>query len=164
MYVLLPAILPSELYKMISNSFQNYTWLLNMAANCFDFNVYKQANINMVNRSWQHYRRFLGAISFLYHNDNVYPCVDPGNFRLVWWWGGGGSKPDWLKKSFDVVFFFLFFVSPQLILQRESSDHGFFKENYHLTITFQYSMEKDGPTFPGGPTFPRGGVQLHISI
>ena len=30
------------------------------------------------------------------------------------------------------------------------------KENYHSTITFRYSMEKDGPTFPGGPIFPRG--------
>ena len=92
-------------------------------------NVYKQANVNMVIRSWQHYRRFLGAISFLYHHDNVYPCADPGNFRRVW--RGGGSKPDLLKKSSDVVFSSSFFVSPQLILQRESSDHGFFKENYH---------------------------------
>ena len=58
MYVLLPATLSSELYKMISNSFQNYTWLMNMPAYCFDFNVYKQANVNMVIRSWQHYRRF----------------------------------------------------------------------------------------------------------
>ena len=40
------------------NSFQNYTWLLNMPAYCFDFNVYKQANVNMVIRSLQHYRRF----------------------------------------------------------------------------------------------------------
>ena len=93
MYVLLPATLPSESYKMISNSFQNYTLLLNMPAYCFDFNVNKQANVNMVNRSWQHYRRFLGAISFLYHHDNVHPCVDPGNFCRVWQcvWGGGGS-------------------------------------------------------------------------
>ena len=53
---------------------------------CFDSNVYKQANVNMVIRSWQHYRRFLGAISFLYHHDNVYPCEVPGNFRRVWWW------------------------------------------------------------------------------
>ena len=85
--------------------FQNYTWLLNMPAYCFDFNVYKQANVNMGIRSWQLYRRFLGAISFLYHHDDVYPCADPGNFRRVWRWGGGGSKPDWLKKSSDVAFF-----------------------------------------------------------
>ena len=45
MYILLPATLSSELYKMISNSFQNYTRLLNMPAYCFDFNVYKQANV-----------------------------------------------------------------------------------------------------------------------
>ena len=73
-------------------------------------------------------------------------------------WGGGGSTPDWLKKAltfFCFVFFSSFFVSPQLIFQRECSDHGFFKDNYHLTVTFRYSMEKDGPTFPGGPTFPR---------
>ena len=48
---------------MISNSFQK----LNKPAYFFDFNVYKQANVNTVIRSWQHYRRFLGAISFLYH-------------------------------------------------------------------------------------------------
>ena len=83
MYVLMRATLPSELYKMISNSFQNSTRLLNMPAYCFDFNVNKQANVNMVIRSWQHYRRFLGAISFLYHHDNVYPCVGFGS-------GGGG--------------------------------------------------------------------------
>ena len=81
-------------------------------------------------RSWQHYRRFLGAISFHYHHDNVYPCVDPGNFRRVWRWGGVQARLT-EKKSFDVVVFSSFFVSPQLILQMESSDHGFFKENYH---------------------------------
>ena len=32
----------------------------------------------------------------------------------------GGSKPDWQEKSFDVFFFFMFFVSPQFILQEES--------------------------------------------
>ena len=93
MYVLLPATLPFELYKMISNSFLNYICLLNMPAYCFDFNVYKQAIVNMVIRSWQHYRRFSGAISFLYHHDNVYPCADPGNFRRVWRLGGGGPSP-----------------------------------------------------------------------
>ena len=91
MYVLLPAALPSELYNMISNSFQNYTWMLNMPAYCFDFNVYKQANVNMVIRSWQNYRRFLGAVSFLSHHDNVYPCAYPGIFRRVLRWGGGGG-------------------------------------------------------------------------
>ena len=100
-----------------------------MPAYCFDFNVYKQANVNMVIRSWQHYRRFL---SFLYHHDNVYPRADPGIFRRVWRWkGGGGVQARVTKKSFDVVFSLLLSVSPQLILQRESSDHGFFKENYH---------------------------------
>ena len=44
---------------------------------------------------------------------------------------GGGVQARLTKKSSDVVFSLLFSVSPQLILQRESSDHGFFKENYH---------------------------------
>ena len=39
MYVLLPATLSSELYKMIFNSFQNNTWLQNMPA-YNAFNVY----------------------------------------------------------------------------------------------------------------------------
>ena len=132
MLVLLPATPPSELYKMISNSFQNYTCLLNMPTYCFDFNVYKQANVNMVIRSWQHYRRFLGAISFLYHHDYVYPCVDPGNFVGYGSGAGGrGVQARLTEKSFDVVVFFFVLVSLQLILQSESSDHGFFKENYH---------------------------------
>ena len=48
MYFLLPLTQPTELYKLISNSFEKYTWLLNMPAWCFDFNVYKRANVNMV--------------------------------------------------------------------------------------------------------------------
>ena len=32
----------------------------------------------------------------------------------------------------------------------------FSKENYHKTVTFQYSMEKDGPTFLGGSNFSQG--------
>ena len=81
-----------------------------MPAHCFDFNVYKQANVNMVIRSWQHYRRFLGAISFLYH-DNVYPCADPGNFRRVWRCVcvGGGIQAR-LAESSDVVFTSSFFL------------------------------------------------------
>ena len=122
-----------------------------MPAYCFDFNDYKQANVNMVIRSWQHYRRFSGAISFLYHHDNLYPRADPGIF--IGFGGGRGGGSPVTKKSSDVVFSLLFSVSPQLILQRESSDHGFFKENYNLTITFRYSMEKGAQTFPGGSTF-----------
>ena len=45
--------------------------------------------------------------------------------------GGGGVQTRLTKKSSDVVFSLLFSVSPQLILQRESSDHGFFKKNYY---------------------------------
>ena len=103
-----------------------------MPAYCFDFDVYKQVNVNMVIRSRQHYSGFLGAVSFLHYHDNVYPCADQGNFRRVWRWGlGGRSKPDRLKKALTLFFLFFFIVIPQLILQRESSDHGFFKENYH---------------------------------
>ena len=35
-------------------------------------------------------RRFLGALSFLYRHDNVYPCADPGVLSGVGW----GSRPD----------------------------------------------------------------------
>ena len=43
---------------------------------------------------------------------------------------GGGVQARLTEKKPEVVFS-SFFVSPQLILQRESSDHGFFKESYH---------------------------------
>ena len=38
--------------------------------------------------------RFLhvGAISFLYRHDNVYPCAGPGIFVVGG--GGGGERPD----------------------------------------------------------------------
>ena len=45
--------------------------------------------------------------------------------------GGEGVQAQLTEKSSEVVFSLLFSVSPQLILQRESSDHGFIKENYH---------------------------------
>ena len=68
--------LPTELCKPISYSFQNYTLLLNMPAWCFDFNVYKQANVNMVIRSWQHYSKWMCsywfATIFLYFIRNLY--------------------------------------------------------------------------------------------
>ena len=63
----------------------------------------------MVIRSWQHYTCFLGVISVLYHHDNEYPCVDPGNFRRVWRLGGGGGV-----------------VGVQALLTEKSSDVGFF--------------------------------------
>ena len=31
-----------------------------------------------------------------------------------------------------------------------------FSKKTIINVTFQYSMEKDGQTFPGGPTFLRG--------
>ena len=138
------------------------SWLLNMPAYCFDFNVYKQANVNMVIRSWQHYRKVLGAISFLSHHDNVYPCAYPGNFRRILRWGGG-SKPDWLKKSSDVVFFFVFCKSST-----------YFAEGVQWSWLFQrkLSLNHNFPIFHGegrsnisrGPTFLRGRGPLHISI
>ena len=41
-----------------------------------------------------------------------------------------------------------------------------FKENYHSTITFQYSIEEYGPTFRGGrggPAFSRDGGSIAYS-
>ena len=65
-------------------------------------------------------------------------------------WGGGGVQAR-LTEKIDVVFFFVSFVSPELILQRESSDHGFFKDNYHQTITLRCSKDKDwGSNFSVG--------------
>ena len=44
--------------------------------------------------------------------------------------GGGGVQARLTEKK-ALTFFSPVFVSPQLFLQRESSDHVFFKENYH---------------------------------
>ena len=44
---LLVANLPTELSMLKTNSFQNHNWLLNMPPKCFNFNVYKQANVNI---------------------------------------------------------------------------------------------------------------------
>ena len=100
-----------------------------MPAYCFDFNVYQQANVNMVIRSWQHYRRFLGAISFLYHHNTI---IHARMQEIFVGFGGGGVQARLTeKKNSDVFFFFVCFVIPQFYLQRESSDYVFFKENYH---------------------------------
>ena len=98
-----------------------------MPAYCFDFNVYKQANENMLIRSWQHYRRFYR----FYTTTITYIHARIQEIFVGFGGGGGGIQAQLTEKSSDVVFILLFFVSPQLILQRESSDHGFFKENYH---------------------------------
>ena len=45
----------------------------------------------------------IGAISFLYRHDNVYPCADPGIFVV----GGGGGQARLTRKNLD--FFILFF-------------------------------------------------------
>ena len=46
----------SELSILKTNIFiQNHTLLLNMPLKCFGFNLYKQASVNIVIRSWQNY-------------------------------------------------------------------------------------------------------------
>ena len=46
--------------------------------------------------------------------------------------GWGGGQAQLTEKKALTLFFSPVFVRPQLILQRESSDHVFFfKENYH---------------------------------
>ena len=67
MYFLLPLTQPTELYKLISNSFENYTWLLNMPAWCFDFNVYKHGHYRRANQEWQ-WRNILFTID----KQNIY--------------------------------------------------------------------------------------------
>ena len=62
-------------------------------------------------------RRFLGAISFLYHHDNVYTCADPG---IIVGFDGGGVQARMTGKALTFIFFFIYFVCPQFILQRES--------------------------------------------
>ena len=53
MGLLLAATLLTNLSILTTNGFQNHTWLLNMPY----FNVYKQANVNIVIRSWQIYSK-----------------------------------------------------------------------------------------------------------
>ena len=125
-----------------------------MPAYCFDFNVYKQTNVHMAIRSWQHYRRVLGAISFLYHHDNVYPCADPGNFRRVC---RCGVQARLTEKSSDVVFFFVFFFC---------KSSAYFAEGVQSSWLFQrkLSLNYNFPIFHGegrsnismGPNFSRG--------
>ena len=121
---------------MISNSFQNYTWLLNIPAYCFDFNVYKQAYVNMsldlgstIECFKERYRFSTITITYIHSRiQEIFVGFGGGGGGRG---GGAGPSPTDLKKSSDVVFFPSLFVSPQLILQRQSSDHGFFKENYY---------------------------------
>ena len=47
-----------RLYLPTTNRFQNsQTWLLNMPPEGFDFNVYKQTNVNITIRSWEKYNK-----------------------------------------------------------------------------------------------------------
>ena len=80
--------------------------------------------------------------------------------------GGGGVQARLTKKSSDVVFSLLFSVSPQLILQRESSDHGFFfKKKLLLNYNFPIFHGEGRSNISRGFNFSQvEGVQLHISI
>ena len=49
------ATLSTELSILTTKTFQNHTFPLNMPPKCFDFNVYKQTNVNIVITFWQHY-------------------------------------------------------------------------------------------------------------
>ena len=53
-------------FELTTNSFQNHTLLLNMPPKCFDFNDYKQANVNTVIRSWQNYNISLCMVCAYY--------------------------------------------------------------------------------------------------
>ena len=160
MYVLLPATLSSELYKMISNSFQNYTLLLNMPAYCFEFNVHKQANVkkwlldlgSTIEGFKERYRFYTTTITYIHARIQEF---------FVGFGGGRGVQARLTKKRSDVVFLFFFFVSPQLILQRESMrDHGFFKD-----CNFPIFHGEGRSNISRGFNFSQvKGVQLHISI
>ena len=79
-----------------------------MPAYCFDFNVYKQAYVNMVIRSWQHYRRFKERYRF-YTTTITYIHARIQEFFVGFGGGSGeGSKPDWLKKALTLFFLFFF--------------------------------------------------------
>ena len=47
---------PDELCMLTRNCFQNsQTSFLTMPPKCFDFNVYKQTNVNIATRAWARY-------------------------------------------------------------------------------------------------------------
>ena len=79
--------------------------------------------------------------------EKFYPCADPEIF--VSGWGDPGQS----DKKAMATFFFSFFFSPQLILQKSNGQIS------KKSIIFQGS--RGGPTFSrgvgGGPTFSRGG-------
>ena len=77
---------------------------MNMPAYCFDFNVYKQANVNMViiiidlgstiESFKERYRFYTTTITYIHARS-----ADPGNFRRGWRWGGGVQARLTEKKS-----------------------------------------------------------------
>ena len=56
---LLVAALPTELSMLKTNVYQNHISLLNMPSKRFDFNVYKQANVNIAIRFEEDYRNHI---------------------------------------------------------------------------------------------------------
>ena len=94
-------------------------------------------------------RRFLGAISFLYHHDNVIFMRGSRNFRGAWW-GWGPSRMT--GKNSD--FFLLLHLFCKSSIHFAGGVH--FKFKVPFNYTFPNSMEEGSPTFLGGdPTFPR---------
>ena len=71
----LAATLPTELSMLTTKSLQKHTWLLNMPPKCFEFNVYKQANVNIAIRSWANNTILVYAenqVNFVWHGSNVF--------------------------------------------------------------------------------------------
>ena len=65
--------------------------------------------------------------------------------------GGGGVQAQMTGKSFVFLHLNLFCKSSIYF-----AEGVHFKENYHSTITFQYSMEEGGTTFQGWSNFSQG--------
>ena len=79
--------------------------------------------------------------------------------------GRGGVQARLTKISSDFVFSLLFSVSSQLILQRESSDHGFFQRKLSLNYNFPIFHGEGRSNISRGFNFSQvERVQLHISI
>ena len=102
-------------------------------------------------------RRFLGAISFLYHHDNVYTCADPGIFVGF---GGEGVQARLTEKS-SGVFLYLFCKSSIHF------EEGIYLQNnnYHSTKLSNIPWNRAVQHFQGGgPTFHRGWGSNCISL
>ena len=138
MYVLLPVTLSSEPYKMISNSFQNYTWLLKMPAYCFDFNL-----VSTIEGFKERCRFYTTTITYI-HARTLEIFVGFGD--------GGGVQARLTEKSSDVDFFFFLCKSS-----------AYFAEGVQWSWLFQrkLSLSYNFPIFHGeGHSNISRGVQL----